>query len=112
MNKKCRTHLPDNFLIIFRKERTTPYTNFASSSNGNPADDCSGGGGGAFCIIERGADSSFTAITTPLVDDSVLRGLGVATLFASLNWVTARETPGSMPPSTAGFGRLVRCQSW
>ena len=31
------THRPDSFLTIFRRLSTTPYTNFASSSKGNPA---------------------------------------------------------------------------
>jgi hypothetical protein len=48
----------------------TPYTSFASSSNGNPVDDC-GGGAGTFCSNGDG-DSPLTAITTPVLDERVL----------------------------------------
>ncbi len=70
------SNLPDNFLNIFRNDKTTPYTNLASSLNGRPElaedeggnDTCTVGGNGV-----RG--SSFTATTTPDDDMSVLRGL-------------------------------------
>jgi hypothetical protein len=107
---KCGTYFPDSFRIIFRRDRTTPYTSFASSSKGNPVDDC-GVGAGAVCNNGGVADSSFTAITTPVLDDNVLRGLDAAECRSDVKGATARETPGRMPPSTACFGRLVRCQS-
>ena len=54
----------------------------------------------------------------PVVDESVFRGLLKAEDNPALTSVlvegteeTAWETPGSIPPSTAGFGRFVRCQS-
>ena len=59
-----------------------------------------------FCSNEGGTDSSLTAIITPVLDESVLRGLCPADAFWSD--ATARETPGRM---AACLGRLVRCQS-
>jgi hypothetical protein len=88
----------------------TPYTNFASSSNGNPVDDC-GGGAAPLWGSNDGAGSSFTAITTPVLDESVLLLLNAATSASDEYGAMARETPGRMPPSTACFGRFVRCQS-
>lgn len=31
-----RSHLPDNFWIMFRRDRMTPYTSLASSSKASP----------------------------------------------------------------------------
>ncbi|KAF5354656.1 hypothetical protein D9756_005334 [Leucocoprinus leucothites] len=86
------THLPDNFLTIFLNERTTPYTNFASSSNGSPAfivDGC--------CATESGgadrAGFSLDATTIPVDDDSVFRGLlNVEVLALAFSAIAAGET--------------------
>lgn len=120
---------------MFLNDNMTPYTSFASSSNGSPVEvnawmfcctallgttlwrsglDCCG----VFGAL--GESMSFTATTTPDEDDSVFLGLlngvpaaVVAALEAAGLKVTARDTPGMMPPpGTAGLGRLVRCQSW
>lgn len=95
----------------------TPYTSFASSSNGNPVDVvCGECGLDATCNWdeEGGAESSLTAITTPELGVNALRGVDVRLAgIPSMVGATARETPGRMPPpSTAGLGRLVRFQSW
>ena len=52
----------------------------------------------------------------PVVDESVFRGLlkddpGLTSALVEATWETACETPGNIPPSTAGLGRFVRCQS-
>ena len=54
----------------------------------------------------------------PVVDESVFRGLlkpkdDPALTFVPVEAIgeTAWETPGNIPPSTAGLGRFVRCQS-
>ena len=56
------------------------------------------------------------ATTIPVVDESVFRGLlkddpALTSVLAEATWETAWETPGNIPPSTAGLGRFVRCQS-
>lgn len=136
------TYLPDKRLTIFRSERTTPYTNLASSSKGRPALEAAaagdalpapwvcnrggaavgGGGGGA----PGDWPASLNATRMPEVAARVLRGLekGVAAAEPGAEpgaededgggrGERACETPGrSAPPSLARFGRLVRCQSW
>lgn len=98
----------------------TPYTSFASSSKGRPVfccdmdavADCDSAGPDVWDII------SFTATTTPELEDSVLRGLLNTDEFPAFTSCkeglgeTARETAGRIPPSTAALGRFVRCQSW
>lgn len=56
--------------------------------------------------------------TTPVVDESVFRGLlnpednpVLTSVLVEGTGETAWETPGNIPPSTAGLGRFVRCQS-
>jgi hypothetical protein len=129
-----KTYLPDRRLTIFRSERTTPYTSFASSSKGKPAEAeaappappsacCTGGGGVA--VDEAGTPGdwlpSANATTTPELEARVLRGLekGVPGAEPATEMVeggrgeSACETPGRRaPPSLARFGRLARCQSW
>jgi hypothetical protein len=100
---------------MFRKDKMTPYTSFASSSKGKPVD-----GVGVLGLCSAGTDGcdagSFTATTTPELEARVLRGLLKAdelaegSVAAGSGW-TARDTAGRIPPSTAAFGRLVRCQS-
>lgn len=114
--KKLHTHLPDSFLTIFLNERTTPYTSFASSSNGSPVGCCC-----CASVVEVGggvdrAGFSLEATTIPVDDDRVFRGLLKAdtltlTFSAIVAGEIARETAGSRLPSTAGRGRFVRCQS-
>jgi hypothetical protein len=94
MKKKVDTYRPDSFRIIFLRERTTPYTSFASSSKGSAVDDgcCRGvvesGGGG----VERAA-FSFIATTIPVDDERVFRGLFSAETFnAILSGAAAGET--------------------
>lgn len=126
------THLPDKRLTIFRKERTTPYTSLASSSNGKPAlalaldatpDGGGGGGGGGVVPGDCVWLASPNATMMPEVEVSVLRGLekgvpdvedGAEVEVEGAGGERACETPGrSAPPSLARFGRLVRCcQSW
>jgi hypothetical protein len=118
-----KTNRPESFLIMLRREYTTPNTSLASSSNGSAVEDAdaagcasvaavwsSGGGGDA-------ARLSCTATTTPETDESVLRGLLNAEPPAPPSAGAdaapiARETAGRSPPSAAGRGRRVRCQSW
>ena len=62
------------------------------------------------------------AMTIPLVDTSVLRGLlkpddeDVSGIPSVLGVMTvgyiAWQTAGRTPPSLAGLGRFERCQSW
>lgn len=101
---------------MFRSESTTPYTSFASSSNERL--DVGGGGWGAMglyaCWAGPGvvgpSSFTFTATTMPDEEASVLRLLWDASGWAV--GYTGAYTAGSMPPSTANFGRTVRCQSW
>jgi hypothetical protein len=58
------------------------------------------------------------ATSMPVVDESVLRGLlklkddpALTSVLVEATGETAWETPGNIPPSTAGLGRFVRCQS-
>lgn len=123
---KRTTDLPESFLMRFRRERTTPYTSFASSSN---VSDALCGCGGCDCVcgggeLARGGGSgvrgasSLTATTTPVAELSVLRGFAHGAALASVAvgssgfGKTAAETAGRSPPSTAVRGFLVRCQSW
>lgn len=62
-NIASRAYRPDNFLIIFLSENTTPYTSFASSSNGKVRDE--GIGGSPTGVVLR--SSSLTATTSPVV---------------------------------------------
>lgn len=125
------TYLPDKRLTIFRNERMTPYTSLASSSKGRPAlaleppptptptEGVDGGGG----VPGDWLPASLTAMRTPEVEESVLRGLEKGVPCAEEEPAAeeeedgrgerACETPGrSAPPSLARFGRLLRCQSW
>lgn len=64
--------LPDSFFVMFRRDRITPYTNFASSSNGSEvrlAEDT----GGAMAGV--GGTDSELAIMIP--DDIVSVFLGL-----------------------------------
>jgi hypothetical protein len=67
-------YLPDNFLIIFRKDKTTPYTSFASSSKGKPVD-CGVGAVGACEAGNEGCDDASFSAKTPEPEERVLRGL-------------------------------------
>ena len=58
------------------------------------------------------------ATSIPVVDESVFRGLlkpkddpALTSVLVEATGETAWETPGNIPPSTAGLGRFVRCQS-
>ena len=106
---------------MLRRDRTTPYTSLASSSNGRAVD----GACWAFVVVEAwleeiwvGKFGSFVATTTPVLDERVFRGLlypgsaAGASAAAAGAGVTARDTACKMPFSVATFGRLVRCQSW
>ncbi len=88
----------------------TPYTSLASSSNERPV--LVIGLSVAEIGVWRSGDGcsiSLTATTTPELDESVFRGLArLSPPRAETAWLTA----GRRPPSTAGFGRRVRCQSW
>lgn len=128
------TNLPESFLIMLRSERTTPYTSFASSSNVKDVlDDCPWPcpepcvelGGAVAAAATRGGlgASSLTAMTMPVDERSVLRGLPYvelrpssvceSSLSLSLDrGLMAALTAGRIPPSRAGRGRVVRCQSW
>ena len=104
-------YLPDNFLIMLRNDKITPYTSFASSSNGRALD--FGPSGGA---CEGTEESWPMATTNPVVEERVLRGLLKVESFAedvsTACGATARETALRIPPpSTAGFRYFVRCQS-
>ena len=118
-----QTYFPDSFFTIFRKEMMTPYTSLASSSKGKPVLVTPGGcwaTAGEAVGGRSGDRASFTATTTPEVDRSELRGLPKAAARALLEAASAAEaeadieaqTPGIRPPSAAGLGRRVRCQSW
>ena len=59
-----------------------------------------------------------SATTIPVVDESVFRGLlkpedsaALTSVLVERTGETAWDTPGKIPPSTAGLGRFVRCQS-
>ena len=60
---------------------------------------------------------SFKATTIPVVEERVLRGLLYAdgdvlpSTVVEGTGETAWETATRIPPSTAGLGRFVRCQS-
>ena len=115
--KTSTTHRPDNFLTMLRKDRTTPYTSFASSSNGSAVDDaCWAFVPEAWLEPWAGRFASFVATTTPVLDERVFRGLlnpdAGASATAAGAGVTARDTACKIPFSVATFGRLVRCQSW
>lgn len=105
-------HLVDNFLTIFRRDMTTPYTSLASSSKGSPVSLFVDG----TCAL--GCGFSFTATTIPVLDDSVFRGLLKAEILLVLStWLTDVgatdcDTAGKVPPGAAGFGLLALCQSW
>lgn len=116
--KDVASYLPDSFLIIFRRESTTPYTSLTSSSKDKPVLDIPTGDGGA-CSNGETVDWAFislTATTTPEADVKVFLGLeyivNVEELVSAAGATTACETAGRMPLSTAGFGRRVLCQSW
>ena len=58
------------------------------------------------------------ATSMPVEDESVFRGLlkpkddpALTPMLVEATGETAWDTPGNIPPSTAGFGRFVRCQS-
>ena len=119
--KQRTTHRPDNFLTMLRRDRTTPYTSFASSSNGRAVDDACW----VLVAVEAWLEeawvckfASFVATTTPVLDERVFRALlypgsaAGASAAAAGAGVTARDTAYRMPFSVATFGRLVRCQSW
>lgn len=107
------TYFPESFLIMFRRDSTTPYTSFASSSNGRDA--VGGGGSGAIglwvCVgaADGWASSSFTATTNP--DDKARDPRLPYRVSGFAEGYTEAYTAGSMPPSTAVLGRTVRCQS-
>ena len=97
-------------------DNTTPYTSFASSSNGKVL--LAGGGGAlpfATGLTAATSKSSFTATTTPEVEISVFLGLlnvDATVPSAEGGWYeTARDTPGRSASLGAGLGRFVRCQS-
>jgi hypothetical protein len=114
-----RPHRPESFLIMLRNESTTPYTSFASSSKGSA--DVSGFEAVGVSCRESVCWFSFTATTTPLLDNSVLRGLlnpddevvsgFLSTLCDVKVGYIAWQTAGRTPPTFAGLGRLERCQS-
>ena len=110
MRGRDTAYLPDNFLIMLRKDKMTPYTSFASSSKGRAFDFGPSGGG-----CEGTEESWPTATTNPVVEERVFRGLLKVELFAvdvsTATGETERETPFRMPPSTARFRCFVRCQS-
>jgi hypothetical protein len=104
-------YLPDNFLIMLRSDKMTPYTSFASSSNVRAFDF---GVSSVACVRVKDG-SSAVATTNPEFEERVFRGLLKVEKFAAevsaSCGATARDTALRMPPSTAGLGRLVRCQS-
>jgi len=60
--------------------------------------------------------ASLIVTAIPALDESVLRGLlkledGPLVVSAGFGGETACDTAGRMPPSTAGLGRRVLCQS-
>ena len=76
------------------------------------AEDCSRG------AVGNSFEFSFMETVIPVVDDSVFRGLlnpednpELASVLVAGTGETTWETPGNIPPSTAGLGRFVRCQS-
>lgn len=93
------------------KESTTPYTSFASSSKVSVFDFCPSTVGPS-----TNEGSSPTATTAPVVDERVFLGLlnvdEEAAVAPTVRGATARDTASRMPPSMAGLGCLVRCQSW
>lgn len=118
------THRPDNFLTIFFRLNTTPYTNFASSSNGNPR----------FCAVPPApvlgprpfiTDDPFTPTllsgTSPECVDVRFEKMlsrtfwALALTMASVPEVGARGrrcTPGLKFATAEGRTGRVRCQSW
>ena len=105
--RRAGIYLFDSFFTMFRNDKITPYTNFASSSNGNADIEVD-----MFCA----GSSSPTATTIPEDDCSVLRGLPYDVAFIEISpgcrYAIARETAGRMASFGAGLGRFVRCQSW
>ena len=104
-------YLVDSFLTMLRKDKMTPYTSFASSSNVRAFDFWASGCGWA------GVGSWPMATTKPVEEERVLRGLvNVEFVDAAVSTAcgaTARDTAvGMPPPSTAGLSGRVRCQSW
>jgi hypothetical protein len=94
------------------KERTTPYTSFASSSKGRPLTDRCAVGWGTGGGKDVCGSALLTATTIPVLEDNELTvrigsmGLGVLEV-----WVTARETAGRILPSAAGLSLFGRFQS-
>ncbi|KAH0589067.1 hypothetical protein H2248_004839 [Termitomyces sp. 'cryptogamus'] len=103
---------------MLRNDNITPYTNFASSSKAKPVLVNAVDGAG---VCKRGVtgnceDRSLTATTMPVPDKRVSRGLvnpGVLLddIPVDAGGATVWETAGKIPPSVAGLGRRVRCQS-
>lgn len=71
------THRLDSFFIIFLSERITPYTSFASSSNGKALIPCSAGCEGVLALFVAllKSCSSLIATTIPELEESVFLGL-------------------------------------
>jgi len=88
------THRPDSFLTIFLKLSTTPYTNFASSSNGKPP------------ALPLGR--SCTLDSTTSVFEKIL-SFTPGTPFEAGG---RRWTPGRKFGVEGGRRGRVRCQSW
>lgn len=99
---------------MFRSEKTAPKTSLASSSNGNTAIDVVVAELAGIWSKLGGGDEGLVATTIPDTDERVFRGLlnGVPASVAAGVAAIALDTPGSIPPSPAGRGRFVRCQSW